>query len=280
MKKIAVVTGSSSGFGLHTTIALAKTGFHVIATMRNSNKAKLFQTITTDQVVLNRIEVFQLDVTNEQSIEAFRHKIDSLERLDVLVNNAGIAIGGFVEQISIEAYRKQFETNVFGLMAVTKSVLPKLREQKNGKIINLSSISGKVGFPGLSPYVSSKHAIEGYSESLRLEMRPYGVQVALVEPGSFQTNIWSSGMAIEGTYDSNSPYYTYMNQLTTTLDAGKKNHEDPRLVADLICKIASMKRVKNLRYPIGKGVSLQFKLKHLLSWQQWEKIVIRTIFKK
>ncbi|WP_112179172.1 MULTISPECIES: SDR family oxidoreductase [Paraliobacillus] len=280
MEKVAVVTGSSSGLGLFTTIALANKGFTVIATMRDPNKSDIFRTITTKHAILDKIEVFALDVTNAESVEKFRVKVESLNRLDVLVNNAGIAIGGFVEDISIDDYRRQFETNVFGLMAVTQAVIPKLRKQAKGTIINMSSISGKVGFPGLSPYVSSKHAIEGYSESLRLEMQPYGVQVALVEPGSFATNIWSSGMEIvNGTYDEQSPYYTYMKQLLTTLDNGKERHGDPRMVADLICKLAMMKRVDKFRYPIGRGVSLQFRLKQLLPWRRWERLVIHTILK-
>lgn len=280
MEKVAIVTGSSSGFGLFTTIALANAGFNVIATMRDTSKSAIFKSITTAQTILDKIEVLSLDVTNEASIEKLRKRVESLEHLDVLVNNAGIAIGGFVEEIPIDAYRKQFETNVFGLMAVTQTVIPKLRKQAKGTIINMSSISGKVGFPGLSPYVSSKHAIEGYSESLRLEMQPYGVQVALVEPGSFATNIWSSGMEIvSGSSDKKSPYYTYMKQLLTTLDDGKEKHQDPRMVANLICKIALMKQVDKFRYPIGRGVSLQFKLKQLLLWKHWERLVIHTISK-
>lgn len=280
MEKVAIVTGSSSGFGLFTTIALANAGFNVIATMRDTKKAAIFKSITTAQTVLDKIEVLALDVTNEASIEQLRKRVESLEHLDVLVNNAGIAIGGFVEEIPIDAYRKQFETNVFGLMAVTQKVIPKLRKQARGTIINMSSISGKVGFPGLSPYVSSKHAIEGYSESLRIEMQPFGVQVALVEPGSFATNIWSSGMEIaSGSDDKQSPYYTYMKQLMKTLTNGKDKHQDPRMVANLICKIALMKQVDKLRYPIGRGVRLQFKLKQLLPWKRWERLVIDTISK-
>ncbi|MDL4842959.1 SDR family oxidoreductase [Aquibacillus rhizosphaerae] len=281
MQRVAIVTGSSSGFGLLTTIALAKRGFHVIATMRNLNKQDVLKTVTTDSNVLRRIEVFELDVTSKDSIEVFQDKVESLDRLDVLVNNAGMAIGGFVEQIPIDDYRKQFETNVFGVMAVTQAVLPKMRKQESGTIINVSSISGKVGFPGLSAYVSSKHAIEGYSESLRLEMQPFGVQVALVEPGSFKTNIWSFGMEMTaGSDDEQSPYYTYMKKLTSTLEAGKKNHEDPRRVANLICNIALLEDVTKLRYPIGKGVKIQLKLKQFLSWRRWESIIISTILKE
>lgn len=280
MEKVAIVTGSSSGFGLFTTIALANAGFNVIATMRDTKKAAIFKSMTTAQTILDKIEVVALDVTNEESIEKLRKRVESLEHLDVLVNNAGIAIGGFVEEVPIDSYRKQFETNVFGLMAVTRTVIPKLRRQAKGTIINMSSISGKIGFPGLSPYVSSKHAIEGYSESLRLEMQRYGVQVALVEPGSFATNIWSTGMDIVGgPYEEQSPYYTYMKQLLTTLNEGKEKHQDPRMVANLICKIALMKRVNKLRYPIGKGVSVQFKLKQMLPWKRWERLVIDTISK-
>ena len=122
--------------------------------------------------------------------------MEDFGKVDVLINNAGYAGAGFVEEVSMEEYRKQFETNVFGVLAVTKAFLPLMRKQGQGCIINISSISGKVAFPGLSPYIASKHAIEGWSESLRLEMQPFGVKVVLIEPGSYKTNIWSTGKQV------------------------------------------------------------------------------------
>ncbi|MBM7570745.1 SDR family oxidoreductase [Aquibacillus albus] len=276
MNHVAIVTGASSGFGLWTTIELAKHGFTVIATMRNIEKQKMFQSVTTDQTILNRINTWYLDVTDSESIDKFNTKFQTLERVDVLVNNAGIAIGGFAEELSTSDYQRQFETNVFGAIAVTQVVLPRMRAQRKGTIIHVSSISGRIGFPGLSPYVASKHALEGYSESLRLEMKPYDVQVALVEPGSFQTNIWTSGMEfVKGR--GASPYHHYKQKLLSRVEAGKKKYGDPQIVARLICNIARMKKVNKLRYPIGRGVRGMFLTKQLLPWQWWEKIIIHVI---
>lgn len=174
--------------------------------MRNLEKqTNLLSQATTLQLEQN-IQTHQLDVTNQESITRFQLFLKQLDQVDVLVNNAGYASGGFVEEISIEEYRRQFETNVFGAIAVTQIVLPFMREQKSGKVINVSSISGKIGFPGLSPYVSSKHALEGWSESLRLEVKPFGIKVSLVEPGSYNTNIWEVGQQLAQSHsNSESP---------------------------------------------------------------------------
>lgn len=188
-KKTAIVTGSSSGFGLLCAVELALKGFTVIATMREVNKSKPLLERAKEQKVDNLIHVHPLDVTSTESINLFKTLLVDYPSVDVLVNNAGFALGGFSEELSIENYRLQFETNFFGLIAVTQAVLPLMRAKKHGRIINMSSISGRIGFPGLSAYVASKHALEGYSESLRLELKPFGIDVSLIEPGSFQTNI-------------------------------------------------------------------------------------------
>ncbi len=182
--KTAIVTGSSSGFGELIAIELARSGFKVIATMRNLNKKEHLLKLAAAENVIDKITVFPLDVTMQESVEKFKGFVQSLVSVDVLVNNAGYAQGGFSEELTVDEYRSQFETNFFGVIAVTQAVLPVMRRQGSGKIINMSSISGRFGFPGLSPYVSSKHALEGYSESLRLELKPFGIDVILIEPGS------------------------------------------------------------------------------------------------
>jgi short-subunit dehydrogenase len=246
--------------------------------MRQIEKATKFNTLNLDQEVLKRIEPYPLDVSDTESIAAFKKKLQSMKRVDVLINNAGFAIGGFSEEVKMESYRRQFETNVFGVMAVTHPVLPLMRQQGFGTIINISSVSGRVAFPGLSAYVSSKHALEGYTESLRLEVKPFGVQVALVEPGSYKTNIWSSGMEVSSpSLKETSPYNDYMKVITGKLEAGKKKHGNPKEVASLICDIALLKKITKLRYPIGRGVKTTLLLKQFMPWWLWEKIVLRQI---
>lgn len=278
---IAIVTGTSSGFGLLITVELAKKGYTVIAAMRNISRSSELLQEARKYGVESKIIVHELDVTNEQSILLFQLRIlDDFGRVDLLINNAGYAGAGFVEEISMEEYRQQFETNVFGVIAVTKAFLPMMRKQGQGCIINISSISGKVGFPGLSPYIASKYAVEGWSESLRLEMQPFGVKVVLVEPGSYKTNIWSSGkqVAVES-LQSHSAYQHYMRSIENYLARGEKNFGNPQEVATKIAGIAGMDNPE-MRYPIGRGVRTTIFIKNLLPWKFWEKLVNRQLFRK
>ncbi|PGZ96126.1 short-chain dehydrogenase [Bacillus pseudomycoides] len=273
-EKIAIITGSSSGFGLLTSLEFAKNGYLVIATMRNVEKqTELIEKATSLHIEQN-IKIHPLDVTSKESIGKFTAFINNLRRVDILINNAGYASGGFAEEIPIEEYRKQFETNVFGAIAVTQAILPIMRRQKRGKIINVSSISGKMGFPGLSPYVASKYALEGWSESLRLEVKPFGIDVSLIEPGSYNTNIWEIGQKLaEATSESDSPYKEYMKKIEQHILNGSETLGNPKDVAEKIVAIAESQHL-TLRYPIGKGVKLMILLKNLLPWKWWEFLVL------
>lgn len=277
-KPIAIVTGSSSGFGLLTTLELAKSGFHVIATMRNPEKSSTLISEANQLHLQSNITIHQLDVTSQDSINQIDKLMETFGRIDVLVNNAGYAAAGFIEELPMEEYRKQFETNVFGVMAVTKAVLPTMRKQRQGKIINLSSISGVVAFPGMSPYVASKHALEGWSECLRLEMKPFGVDVILVEPGSYKTNIWSTGKQITRT-QLDSPYHSLMEGMENYIQLGAEKFGDPREVAEIIANIAKMQK-PSLRFPMGKGVKTTIFLKNLIPWSRWESILLNKLPKR
>ncbi|HDR7790205.1 short-chain dehydrogenase [Bacillus cereus] len=278
-KKVAIITGSSSGFGLLTTLELAKKDYLVIATMRNLEKQANLLSQATQLNLLHNITVQQLDITDQNSIHTFQLFLKEINRVDLLINNAGYANGGFVEEIPVEEYRKQFETNLFGAISITQLVLPYMREQQSGKIINISSISGQVGFPGLSPYVSSKHALEGWSESLRLEVKPFGIDVVLVEPGSYNTNIWEVGKQLATNQsDTTSPYKEYMDKIQKHINSGSDTFGNPIDVANKIVEIAESKRT-NLRYPIGKGVKFMIFAKKILPWRLWEYLVLRS-FKK
>ncbi|PEK92328.1 SDR family oxidoreductase [Bacillus mycoides] len=278
-KKIAIITGASSGFGLLTTLELAKKDYFVIATMRNIEKQIDLISQATKLHLQQNIKVQQLDVTDQGSIHNFQLFLNEINRIDILINNAGYANGGFIEEIPVEDYRKQFETNLFGAISITQLALPYMREQKSGKIINISSISGKVGFPGLSPYVSSKYALEGWSESLRLEVKPFGIDVALLEPGSYNTNIWEVGKQLaENQSDTTSPYKEYMDKIQKHINNGNDTLGNPMDVANKIVEIAEARRT-TLRYPIGKGVKFMIFAKKVLPWRLWEFLVLRS-FKK
>ncbi|PKJ54115.1 short-chain dehydrogenase [Bacillus sp. SN10] len=278
-KKIAVITGASSGFGLLTTIELAKKDYLVIATMRNLEKQVNLISQATQLNLQQNIKIQQLDVTDQNSLHNFQLSLKGINRVDLLINNAGYANGGFVEEISVEEYRKQFETNLFGAISITQLLLPYMRKQRSGKIINISSISGQVGFPGLSPYVSSKYALEGWSESLRLEVKPFGIDVALIEPGSYNTNIWEVGKQLATNQsDTTSPYKEYMDKIQKHINSGSDTFGNPVDVAKKIVEIAEAKRT-TLRYPIGKGVKFMILARKILPWRLWEYLVLRS-FKK
>ncbi len=192
--KIALITGASSGFGLLTSIELAKAGFRVVATMRDLGRRARLDHAVSAAGVAPMIDVRALDVTKFETIPGF---VDAMVRdygrLDVLVNNAGFAVAGFAEDIKLDELRLQFETNFFGAVAMTKAALPTMRRQRSGHIIQVSSIAGLLGSVTVSSYSASKHALEGWSESLRLEVNSLGIKVVLVEPGAFQTGIWTRG---------------------------------------------------------------------------------------
>ena len=275
--KNAIVTGSSSGFGKLIAIQLARSGFNVIATMRDLQKADSLLELAKAAKLNEFIHVYPLDVTSAASINELKAYINELNSVDLLVNNAGYAKGGFCEELPLYEYRAQFETNFFGAVAIAQSIIPAMRKQGSGKIINMSSISGRFGFPGLSAYVSSKHALEGFSESLRLELKPFGIDVILVEPGSYKTNIWSSIGNIQ--LELQSPYKSSMAAILKEVKDGEAYYGNPQEVAMLVTKIASAGRKNQLRYPIGKGVSKTILLKNLLPWRVIEKIVTKKLYK-
>lgn len=279
MKRTAIVTGANSGFGKLITIGLAKQGYKVIAGVRQEANAKKLAEEIKQASLSASIHIEALDVTDTQSIQAFQKKLHAYAPITLLVNNAGTAYAGFAEEVPVNTYRQQFDVNVFGVMEVTQAVLPLMTN--GAKIFNMSSISGLMGMPALSPYVSSKFALEGYTESLRIELASFGIQVALIEPGSFQTNIWNTSMNEHMLQPEEGSKYIHIYQkMMAHINAQKSNYGDPREVADLVIRLAEKKRLKKLRYPIGKGVRFSFTAKQLLPWNMWEKIILRTLSSK
>jgi len=248
MAETALVTGAGSGFGLLTAVELARRGFRVVASLRDPGKAeRLDAAAQAAGVTLHKVA---LDVTDERS---FAPALREAGAVDVLVNNAGYGLGGFLEDVTMAELRAQFETNFFGLVALTKEVIPGMRERRRGKIINVSSISGRLAAPGVSAYCSSKFAVEGLSESLRHELSPYGVWVALVEPGTFKTDIFSRNRRVaKRSEDPSSPYHARSQKLDDVVDKIlQRSHADPQRVADVIAKVALARRPA-LRYLVGR----------------------------
>ncbi|EKF36374.1 oxidoreductase [Bacillus xiamenensis] len=279
MKKTAIVTGANSGFGKLITLRLAQQGYTVIAGVRQEANAKKLAEELKKAALSELIHIEVLDVTDTQSIQAFQKRLDTDAPIHLLVNNAGTAYAGFAEEVPVDKYRQQFEVNVFGVMEMTQAVLPFMTT--GAKILNMSSISGLMGMPALSPYVSSKFALEGYTESLRIELASFGIQAALIEPGSFQTNIWNTSMNEQMTQPAEDSKYTAIYQkMMSYIEAQKNNYGDPSEVAELVVSLAEKKRLKKLRYLVGKGVRLSFLAKQLLPWNVWETIILRTLSSK
>jgi NAD(P)-dependent dehydrogenase (short-subunit alcohol dehydrogenase family) len=251
-QKVAVVTGSSSGIGLQTSLMLARNGFITYATMRTPERGTVIKTAVEKENL--PIKVVELDVTDDDSVKGAIRTIESdTGRIDVLVNNAGYALGGALEDLSIEEIKAQYETNLLGLIRVTQSVLPIMRRQKSGIIVNLSSGAGIFGIPGASAYTSTKFAVEGLSESIGYELEPFGIKVVLIEPGFIQTNFANAMVIAKNAQDPTSPYSQILQRVAANSAEATKSGSSPDLVAKVILDAVTNPN-PNLRYLVGKDV--------------------------
>jgi NAD(P)-dependent dehydrogenase (short-subunit alcohol dehydrogenase family) len=274
--KIAVITGASSGIGLLAAIELARSGFRVVASMRDLARRDRLEQAAGQAGVRPYIEIRRLDVTDFDLIPSFVETVvRDFGRVDVLVNNAGFAVAGFAEDLKLSEIRAQFETNFFGHVAMTKAVLPVMRKQRSGHIIMISSISGLHGALTISSYSASKFALEGWAESLRLEVNALGIKVVLVEPGSYATDIWTRNAQLgEKAFDGSSPNRERGAKMRDRVQALRKR--DPMEVARLIARIARNPDPK-LRYLVGPDAHVQLWLKRLLPWKWHEKLVAKAL---
>ena len=253
MEKIAVITGASSGIGFETVLALAREGYHTYATMRDVTKSDKIKEIEQKENL--KIDVLELDVDNENSAKtAIRQILDQKQRIDVLVNNAGWGLWGCVEDVSIDEFKAQFETNFFSIIRLIQEVTPTMRKQGSGTIVNISSVAGRIGFPASPAYISSKFALEGLSESLRLEMAPFGVNVVIIEPGVIKTNFLNP-MKLAKRSESDTAYRDITVKVTSGVKMMAEMGTHPKEVADTIIK--AIKNEKPLpRYIVGNDASM------------------------
>ena len=282
MNKIILITGCSSGFGMLTSARLAAAGHTIYATMRNMQKQD------TLKLELKRrnteCHILPLDVTNDNSINKVINTIEKQDsRLDVLINNAGYGIGGFFEDLSEDEIRSQFETNFFGVQKVTRSALPLMRAtaSKSGKdfstkIINISSAQGRSTLPGLGAYGASKFALEGFSESLYFELQPFGVEVVILEPGTYSTKaIDDNSREADAGLEGDSPYANYtkrLKELHNNILITKKGVGDPENVAIMIEDIINRKRNK-LRYLAGTQAKIRVLMRTILPFSWFSRII-------
>ncbi|MEM8958470.1 MAG: SDR family oxidoreductase [Pseudomonadota bacterium] len=242
-----LITGASSGIGLATAKHFQAKGWNVIATMRNPDDAG-------DLAALDNVLVVRLDVTDTASINAaIQAGIDRFGKIDVLLNNAGYGAYGALEAFSMERVRRQFDTNVIGLLEVTKAVLPHMRANRAGTIVNISSIGGQMTFPLGTLYHGTKFAVEGLSEALHFELEPLGIRVRIVQPGMIKTDFGgrSFDMAMDENLSDYAPVYEAMGKVFGTLAA---NPSEPETVAEVIWEAANQDG-NRLRFRAGKDAT-------------------------
>ena len=274
MTKVALVTGASSGIGEAAAIDLKKRGFTVYAAARRVERM--------EHLAKLGIEPLKMDVTDDTSItEGVNRIINEAGSLDVLVNNAGYGSYGAVEDVSLEEARRQFDVNIFGLARLTQVVLPHMRAESSGRIINISSMGGKMYEPLGAWYHATKFALEGFSDCLRLETKPFGVKVIIVEPGAIRTE-WS-GIAADGleTTSGSSAYATQAKRVTAVLRStvtDPRRATDPKVVGELIGRAAVARRPKT-RYLVGLGARPLIFLRWLLSDRMFDALMT-TVYKR
>jgi NAD(P)-dependent dehydrogenase (short-subunit alcohol dehydrogenase family) len=268
---VAVVTGSSSGIGFEIALMLARNGIQTYATMRNLAKSENIKSIASKENLPIHIE--RLDVIDNNSVtHAIQAIVSKADRIDVLVNNAGYALAGAFEDLAIEEIKAQYETNFFGLIRTTQAVLPIMRKQKSGTIVNISSGAGRFGYPTGSAYVSTKFAVEGLSESMAYELEPLGIKVILVEPGVIKTNIANGMVIAKKSQNSNSPYSQIMQKMSTSFEHMLENASSPDLVAKVVLQAVTSEN-PSLRYLAGKDVEMWVEAKRNMSDDEFYKMM-------
>jgi NAD(P)-dependent dehydrogenase (short-subunit alcohol dehydrogenase family) len=284
-KVVAVVTGSSSGIGFETSGLLAKNGFITYATMRNLDKSN--KIIDLKQKEKLPLEVVKLDVTDDKSVKEAIEKISNeQETIDVLINNAGYGLVGPLEELSIQEFKEQFETNVFGVIRVIQEILPIMRKQRHGTIVNISSVAGRIGFPLTSAYVSSKFALEGLSESMAYEIEPFGIKVILIEPGVIKTNfdgnlkIGKKVSTTATTNNRNSPYADITEKRIAGFKPRFENGSPPIEVAKVILNVITSKNVPpESRYLVGNDAYKLIEIRKNKSDKEFRRLVMEGVLK-
>lgn len=274
MEKVALVTGSSSGIGLETALALARDGYQTFASMRNTGKSGELENAAKKENL--NIQILELDVDKEESIvSAIKKVVYTSGRLDVLVNNAGYGQFGCTEDVPVEDFRKQFETNFFSVVRIIQEVAPIMRKQESGNIINISSVAGRIGLPGSPAYISSKFALEGLAECLRYELGQFGINTTLIEPGVIKTNFFDSMKVPDSNTD---PKY---KQLTDNILSGLKMMVEmgtaPSQVADIVMKSLHDEEMLP-RYVAGTDAAMFLEAKKMKTDIEFEKYMSKELF--
>jgi len=269
--RVALVTGGSSGIGERTALRLRKAGFEVYAVARRVDRMAALER--------EGVSTFAMDVTDDASMVAGVDRVVAERgRIDVLVNNAGYGSYGAVEDVPIDEARRQFEVNVFGLARLTQLVTPHMRGQGSGRIINISSIGGKFYEPLGAWYHAAKFAVEGFSDSLRIELARFGIDVVIIEPGPIRTE-WNEISRESLTQTSKGGAYeemaTNVRQVLERADTSKLMSSPPEVVAKKIVKAATARNPR-ARYPVGRNAGTILRARRLLPDSAFDTFVKRT----
>ncbi len=271
-----LITGCSTGFGKLAALTFARQGHTVFASMRNLDKAGPLEAAAAADGL--KVAVVQLDVDDAASVaRAVSEVVADAGAIDIVVNNAGMEVRGPIEQVSDGEARRQFDTNVFGLLGVVRAVLPAMRDRGSGVIVNVSSIGGLVSAPFAGLYSASKHAVEAITEALHYEVRPFGVRVAVIEPGGFATDFGAN--AIEASaFTAASPYRASADRFAVALATLAPDGEpgDPQLVADTIVRVATDADAP-LRTLVGSDAELIMAVRTTTDFEGFEQAMRATL---
>ena len=256
------ITGTSTGIGYTTALALARAGYNVIATMRNPQRAPELQKVVDSEDL--PVQIIPLDVDDETSVTAaFKEAFEKVKTIDVLINNAGIGWWGAIEDTPISDYKQIMETNFFGVIRCIQAVLPHMRENKSGRIINISSVAGRLSGGAQSAYCSSKWALEALSDSLAQEVRAFNIDVNLVEPGIIKTPIIDKLDT-----QRKESLYPHEKRLNRVFDAAMKSPVEPDIVADKILNIIESPH-NSIRHPVGPDAQPYIDWRNSVSDEKW-----------
>jgi NAD(P)-dependent dehydrogenase (short-subunit alcohol dehydrogenase family) len=277
--RIALVTGGTDGLGRATAVMLAERGYRVFVGGRNAERVAALQQFARERKL--SLTAMELDVCDDASVERAVAEIEkNAGTVDVLVNNAGIAIAAVMEEITLADLRRQFETNYFGLVRMSQRVLPGMRGKLSGRIINMSSIGGKITSPLFGPYSSSKHAVEAVSDAMRLEVYPFGIQVVLIEPGYIPTSMNRNAGELSSAYAKGaeqSPYKAvYQGFLNAWGKTTKSSQYTPEDCARVILR-AIEDDPPRARYPVTKQAKIGILMRRLLSDRAMDRQMRKTM---
>ena len=272
--KAALVTGSSSGIGLETALALARDGYRTFAGMRDVSRAGELENAAKKEEL--PIDIIEMDVDSKESVVSAVKKVtDSAKRLDVLVNNAGYGQFGCTEDVTVDEFRRQFETNFFSVVRIIQEAAPIMRGQGSGDIINVSSVAGRMGLPGSPAYISSKFALEGLGECLRYELGQFGIRTTLIEPGVIKTNFFGSMKIPKSSRDPK--YKKLTDHILSGLEMMVQMGTAPSEVANVIMKAVHDEEMLP-RYVVGTDAAMFMEAKRMKTDIEFERYMSKELF--